>query len=112
MLLTSAQRNTGLLQHMRIADYRYHVSFNTCYMLNGEEEEVGESCEMTTDFVGDDLDDLTAEVIASDPDFPMTFLPITERHEIDTNVVGVFMSADDDDFSYVVAIVVDTKVRS
>ena len=71
---------------------KYTVSFNT----EMGDYEVGESSRDTTDFAGDNIKELAAEVIADNADFPMVF----ERVEDDW-VVGVFRDVEED---YVVAV--------
>jgi hypothetical protein len=70
-----------------IAHGKYTVSFNT----EIGDYEVGESSRDTTDFAGDYMFELAAEVIADDPSFPMVF----ERVEDDW-VVGVFRDVEED----------------
>lgn len=75
------------------------VTFNnSCYG-------VGDEHEVTVDYLGDDIEELVAFVLASDPNFPMVFVLATEDnvhdgHDID-DVVGYFYDAseaDDDRF--------------
>ena len=70
----------------------YTVSFNT----EMGDYEVGASSRDTTDFAGDDIEELAAEVIADDPEFPMVF----ERVDED-GIVGVFRESEED---YIVAV--------
>jgi hypothetical protein len=69
---------------------KYYVSFN---MRMNNDFEVGDSSMNTVDFIGDDIDALSAEVIADDPNYPMVF----ERSNVHRLVVGVFYGVDEGD---------------
>lgn len=66
-----------------VATGKFVVTFNA--YVGGFE--VGESDMNSIDFAGDDIDALVAEVIASDPSFPMTFERITTMSD---DLIGVF----------------------
>lgn len=70
-----------------IAHGNYTVSFNTSI----GDFEVGETSMNTTDFAGDDINELAAEVIADDPDYPLVFERVDEG-----SIIGVFRSVEDD----------------
>lgn len=70
---------------------KYVVSFNGTY-----DGEYGDSDMMTADWEGNDVDELSAEVIADDPTYPMYFKYNTDENE-DENILGWFHSMDDMD---------------
>ena len=82
-----------------IARGDYTVSFNT----EIGDYEVGESEMNTVDFAGDNIEELAAEVIADEPNYPMVF----ERVDGEFGVVGVFRSVEDD---WVVAVMVEGEL--
>jgi hypothetical protein len=69
---------------MDISKFTYKVTFN-----NGDFG-VGDEHETSIDFIGNDVAELAAEVIASDPSFPMRFIP-GQHPSIFDEVVGVFV---------------------
>jgi len=85
----------------------YTVSFNGRFGF----EECGDTDMCTADYEGDDIDELAAEVIADDPNYPMTF-----QHNADSGewhgVVGRFFSVEKDpEDECVVAVMVRTSVH-
>ena len=83
----------------------YTVSFNGQFGF----EECGDTDMHTADYEGDNVDALAAEVIADDPNYPMTF-----RHNEDgrPSVVGRFFSVEKDpEDECVVAVMVQTSVH-
>ena len=84
------------------ATMEYVVSFNGTYGGDPYGDEYMYSC----DYQGDDVDALAEEVIAGDPNFPMTFV----KNEDSGPIVGWFMSVDDNpDNVYNVAVMLHTE---
>ena len=67
-------------------------TFKVTFNMEIGQYEIGEREMNTIDFVGDDIDELAKEVIASDPNYPMKFIPLCEGQ-----IIGVFVDADDEE---------------
>lgn len=89
---------------MKVSDAKYTVSFNICFSVHVSdghyaEVEIGEDYMNSVDYIGDDLDELIAEVIASDPSYPMVFVYIEDdknfsRSDVYESIVGLFYGKD------------------
>jgi len=66
---------------------KYIVTFNNAI----ENYEVGDCKETTIDFIGDDIDQLAAEVVADDPNYPLIFKKVVDE----CCVVGLFIAEGD-----------------
>jgi len=74
---------------MRIDRFSYAVTFNGTV----GDYEVGDSHECSTDYVGDDLEELVREVIQDcSPDYPLTFVAIPFGDK--DRIVGLFCTED------------------
>jgi len=81
------------------ASMQYVVSFNTT--IDGDE--YGEEDRDSEDYQGDNLEELIEEVIASDPNYPMTYETNTEGGL----AVGHFYSDDSDHYKVAVIVHLD-----
>ena len=83
------------------ATKKYVVSFNGAF-----DTEYGDADLNSCDFEGDDVYGLAAEVIADEPNFPMTFVKNCNEQ---SPYIGWFMSVDSDpDDVYKVAVMMHT----
>jgi len=78
-----------------LSQFKFKVTFNDGDYDLGGYDEGGD----TIDFVGNDLDELVAEVIADSPNFPMRFVPAEDMSgDLGPDVVGAFYEAAADDY--------------
>jgi hypothetical protein len=73
---------------MRVSRFKFGVTFNGC---RGEFE-IGDSMAGTTDYIGDDVNELVREVIEDSivDDYPLLWIP----HDDGGEVVGIFCDND------------------
>lgn len=77
----------------------YAVTFNAAI----GSYEMGDSDCFTHDYIGNDITALAAEVIASDPKFPMRFVPAS-ADEVEFGIVGLFVEKDEETDEYPTAV--------
>jgi hypothetical protein len=101
MMDASTDERKKQMPKLKRPSMKYTVSFNGAY-----DWEYGNTDMYTADYEGDNIDDLAVEVVADDPNFPMTFC---KNESTDGSIIGWFLSVESDpEDVYKVAVMVDT----